>query len=689
MLQQSTALGCSFMRLTHLHADNFLSFADFELDDLDPHLTAIVGPNGAGKTNLTRVVRLAIDVLSWTNDGQPSQLARQYTAALMQGAEAHGFKAKIGVELNTDSERRMLTAWLRAALLSSYARGHSQERVEPADAHLMATIDDGPGNVFSSGSIVVQLEALPAPRFSVGYEFTVDGEAVCYVIRASGSQGGIRLGGMADQARRDVQARDGALLLTDAPGNPPSDETPHLAFTWDRLLPREGEFINLDIQEVYGWLGTDTAREFTRIFGPPAEGRTYMLDLLLTRILSQIVFVSDARGAPQHVHAADKLMLPQTAGPTEDTPLALLALKLGDHRERQRFQRAQQQFLGLTGANFDLQLQQTVGPSSSDQAPKTVHFDIGVDVADQHTVVPLPFAGAGRWEALILANALVREGTVTILDEPALNLHPTLQSRLLEALRGASSQTLLITHSPFLLPVADYREIQKIVRLSSHQARTGAHRPSLDQSAGPVQQNAAKLHQLMLRSSDARGLLFAGAALLVEGATEASALELWLPRLATEHDLPSPLDLNLSVISVDGDGSLGNYAAYLDMFGIPWAILCDGKALRLDTKKALHTWLDDRHTQGLPETNAGFDDVRAAWELNGVFTLAETFDDEIETCMSRIDNDAWQEVALLTGNKVHRGRLFAERVPPPDAFCALYSNVIRHLGAESRSATTS
>jgi len=668
------------MRLTQLHAENFLSFADFALDDLDPGLTAIVGPNGAGKSNLVRLVELAVRVLRWTDSGQRGELARQYASAVRQGADAQGFTARVGVELNTEAERQMLTAWLRAALLSSYARGH-QERVQSADAYLMATLNDRSGETLAHGSIVVQLESLPAARFSVGYEFMVDEKSVCYVIRASGSQGGIALGSLADHARRDVQSRDPARLLADDPASRPEDDLPHLDFNPSRLVPQDGEFINLDIQEIYNWQATDTAREFTRIFGPPTEDHTYMLDFLLTRILTQIVIVGEARGPARHLYSASELMLPPAATRAEDTPLALLNLKLGDPDQRQQFQRAQQQFTALTRADFDLRLRPAANPPSPEQNAQDAQFEIQVDIADQEVVAPLAFAGAGRWEALILSNALTAQGTVTILDEPALNLHPTLQSRLLQAIRDAPSQTLLITHSPYLLPAKDYSDIQKIVRLRRDQAQTTAHRPVSDRSFNSAAEKERKLQQLMVSSSDARALVFASAVLLVEGQTEVGALKIWLPQLAAEHDMPSPDSLNLAIASAAGDGSLGHYAAYLDMFAVPWAIICDGPALRLDTEKSLTKWLPTAHIRGLPDSGASFEEVRAAWEHNGIFTLVATFDEEIEDYMSRIDQNACRKAR--SRSKVQKGRLFAQSVPPSEDLRKLYCDVLRHLALRS------
>lgn len=660
------------MRLTHLHADDFLSFADFQLDGLDPKLTTIVGPNGAGKSNLVRAIELVVRVLEWTNESPRTELARDYLGAVRSGVSPARFDVKLGIQLDTDFERHMLTTWLRTALLSTYVRTY-QERVESADAHLMATVEESHVEMLASGTIVVIFESLPAARFSVGYEFEVDGQRFCYLIRANGRQGGIARGCLADNLRREGPSRDTFLLLTDEDPSRLTGTPPRLDFKPKRLLPTEDELIDLDIQPIHNWQQTETAHQFIETFRVTGDNRVFMLDLVLTSALSQIVFVGENRGAPRRTYSAEELAPSFSTRPLEDTPVELLLLKLGDAAQRQRFQHAQQLFEQLTDATFDLRLQLGANPPTDQQGQ---YFEVDVEITDEPVVAPLRFAGAGRWEALILSAALTAGGVVTILDEPALNLHPTLQRRLLHAIRQGSSQILLITHSPFLVPAECGEEIEKIVRLTRDEARTHSHRASFAQYPHLTPEKAIKLQRLVVGSSDTRAILFADAALLVEGATEVGALEIWLPRIAS---LPSPQDLNIVVSSVGGDGSLGHYVSYLDMFAIPWVILSDGKALRLDCQKALHKWLAATHTQGLPADTADFETIRDAWANRGVFTLAQAFDDEIEHYMQRTDPAAWETVLKLTPNKVRRSREFAEIVPPPQDVCQFYADALRHL----------
>jgi ABC-type glutathione transport system ATPase component len=45
--------------------------------------------------------------------------------------------------------------------------------------------------------------------------------------------------------------------------------------------------------------------------------------------------------------------------------------------------------------------------------------------------IPIEFAGADAWEALVLASALAEPAaSIVVLDEPAVALHPSLQRQL-------------------------------------------------------------------------------------------------------------------------------------------------------------------------------------------------------------------------------------------------------------------
>ena len=77
-----------------------------------------------------------------------------------------------------------------------------------------------------------------------------------------------------------------------------------------------------------------------------------------------------------------------------------------------------------------------------------------VVVKDRDTWVPLGSSAAGVFELLVLLTILIgQEHKVLLLDEPALNLHPTKQVQLRKILEksASSNQILIVTHSPLLV----------------------------------------------------------------------------------------------------------------------------------------------------------------------------------------------------------------------------------------------
>jgi hypothetical protein len=189
----------------------------------------------------------------------------------------------------------------------------------------------------------------------------------------------------------------------------------------------------------------------------------------------------------------------------------------------------------------------------------------------------------------------------------------------------------------------------------------------------------------MMASSDVRALLFASAVLLVEGDTDMGALEVWLPAVALQANLPPPDDLNLVIASTGGDTAFATYANYLAAFGISWTILCDGKVLDPNYQHPLCKQLPTLSHYGRPADNEMFEGWRDYWASVGVFTLAESFGDEIESTFSRIDENRWSKVSKqYDQSKVRAGRAFAQQANPPTTLATIYTAMLNHVDVVNR-----
>lgn len=289
------------------------------------------------------------------------------------------------------------------------------------------------------------------------------------------------------------------------------------------------------------------------------------------------------------------------------------------------------------------------------------------------------FAGAGIQEALLLAVLLTGEpGRVVVLDEPAVNLHPTMQRRLARHLRDIHG--IVITHSPDLIPCSGIEDLDRVVRLTPHVEGTQAatmpthRRKRLD----------AWMQHLLL--TDVRALLFASAVILCEGGTEVGALGQWWTDGAA--DLGDPQSANIVLIDVNGDSSFGGYVNYLDAFQIPWAVVADGPAFlpKSGLSKQL-TNLGLAPAENRPGEEDDFAAWREYWNRAGVFTVADTFgpekSGEFEAFLEQVD------AALLRrlqkehhGSKPRVGAAFAAAHPElPAKVADLYRQIRKHLDA--------
>lgn len=692
------------MRITSLRAENFLSFGRFELD-LDEGLTVAVGPNGGGKSNVVRildVVRRGVEAANADQPHGPSSL-RVYADAARQGAARGGFRVAVGVALNETDDREFLVSWVRAAVMMEFLANEQNFRSrEELDRFLLDHVTMAELEPLFEGRLVVVYEAAPSNSFVVGYEFTSDGETFCYQL-VGGSRTGMIVAGELDPrpGPSSYSPKSGrALLLEDAGTTSPSPQEP-LVFTFARLLPHGFDGVRLTASSMHIASDSSVVEEFYRRFGfdfQTARGM-YTLAAVFAPLLREISIVRDHRGTPRKDFRAEELTTASDGLVPAELPRELLRLRQGTAAERARFAEIQARFRQLTEAEFDLEVSPASSPSSlasavaatpqaladygnpSQQAERIPWFNISVRVRDGSVDVPLEFAGAGRWESIVLSAALPEAGGTIVLDEPATSLHATLQRRLLEQLCQRRAQSLLITHSPFLIP-SSQTELRSIVRLSRRSGVTELHKlaPALELSGEEDSVPIARLEQMLSESSDVRALLFSEAVILTEGGTEKGALERWLPQAAAQSGLQPPEDLNIAIVNVGGDTAFASFVHYLNCFGLPWVIFSDGQALDPYYTYSLSRRLPASPAGEQPEQPTEFRACCDYWRERGVFTLANSFGDTFEAFAEALDGEAYAASCKnFPRSKTRRGTAFASQVACPADVSAIYAQMLIHL----------
>lgn len=285
----------------------------------------------------------------------------------------------------------------------------------------------------------------------------------------------------------------------------------------------------------------------------PGGGRTVSLATVLRVIFRRaLVQTSDARLLPAE---GVTWSVPQVAlGAEERLAQLLIRLKNDDPSERARYQRIRSLFHEFTqGRACEVRLVQVQQPAEGQatataQVPAvwvTVSLSSGDGSLDPE--VPIEFAGAGAWEALVLASALGEpSASVVVLDEPAVALHPSLQRQLGAHLLTAPAQFLVITHSAELLPLAGAGDV-KLVRLDRDEKSATR--------AWPVDEACrAKMARKLAAKGNER-LPFAWRAILCEGQDDVEAITTLAERMG--------IDLRCRNIAVTDCGSRNNLPDYI------------------------------------------------------------------------------------------------------------------------------
>lgn len=399
----------------------------------------------------------------------------------------------------------------------------------------------------------------------------------------------------------------------------------------------------------------------------------------MSTILNEGLILTDNLRQPLRTsYQLAELASPLSLSDGSRAPGELLRLKNGTASEQARYEQARCLFHAFTGRGLNIGMRVTADLPDAGQGT----VEVLPLVTDGGRQAALANAGAGAHEALLLATLLSNTEQVIVLDEPAVQLAVGAQHRVLAELRrhrGQPGQLVLITHSPDMVPASTPDDLGSILRFARGEHGAQVHRlPAAGDGA-----DLSRWAQL-LRTSDVRGLLFAEGVLLTEGPTEAGALERWLADPKAE-ELASPDDANIRIISVDGDTAFGGYVDLLEAFGIPWAILCDGPALRRES--AMYGQLcGGSKLESLDGVDAeNFGAVRSWWARKGVFTLASDFGDdgsksgEFEAFLRCLDEETLIQVNNETRSKVRIGCNFADRVSLPRQVIELWVQVVATL----------
>lgn len=624
-----------------------------------------MGPNGTGKTNLFRAFRVA-------RDGLGVQTRGIWTRAKRVGSQEEEFRVRIDFELTDESEKHLLTTFMQAVLTTLPDVPDNLLERHLAWAKIVSPAIEG----MFAGTLRVACLPREQSWWTIAYEFKHEKTEYMWVL-----DGANRIGvGRADEdfARIPGAPPLGNLIHTGMS----EEERRRLEALYSRplrgsdLLPERGHLVQrLEVSTswVRGGPLPNSVQRFLDLMGVQAgESRAYSGLQVFERLFRHaLAFIDDLRLPPREAWSADDMVRSLEAIDLSDAgnlPLYLFRLKNGSVEDRARFRATQNSFHKLTGRSFDIRSEPAPERARTDE-PKRIRSQLVIiTIGDEE--IPMRFAGAGLWEALVLSTLLsTPDEQILCADEPALNLHPTLQRRVLQMIQSRRGQTFLVTHSPYLIPFRDEQDLTRILRFHLQEGST--HMARLASPAPKDRERWSRWLKELRRGIDMSALLFAQGVILVEGETEVGALQLWFARSKTAAKTGSLEELNLVLHWVGGAGNFRNYVDFLGAFSVPWAVVCDGDQLQ-DSQFCRVFNLP------LPEEHISFGEMRLKAEALGVFTVSEDFG-EFES-LPFVAPHLQEAMRVVGTSDVRRGRYVAEKVDCPTSVGELYQKILAHIG---------
>ena len=715
------------MQIHAIHIINLLSFDTFVWEGLDPHLNVIVGPNGAGKTNLFHALRAVRDALS----PERAQATARWADAGHQGTDADMITIALDIQFTTEWEQGLLCTFLATVLCDQQVI--QQTRTTAMNRNLdsnslrrfAAWVQEQlhPKDIFwlFSGRLVVthvgregwqcQYEARPGKplvRLDLTGGGTLFGHAEHNPQTSTQNWGTLFAAWRNSLTEQEREQLDNGLTGTTPEGEFP---VPNFSRLPDWVSSQQGVALQIEDQmRIVDPTTLATRRALalaTQVSPGPQE--SFGMRFIFRHLLDQaLVFTDNVRLPPQRTFTAKDLFTqPVDLSSGEQLARFLFRKKNGNPRDRKLYADIGKLFVEMTRREFDVVLDSA---NSGESQPRlTASFQQGVSQPKQQPDIslklvtsgrwgdiPLEFSGAGIAEALFLSAVLAgSSGQVILLDEPALNLHPTMQATLLTEIltrahqpEGERSQFLVNTHAPTIVPPDAIDCVSRFTIQDGHTVCQSLNVGDIDPGV------LDDLRKLLRGNLAARAFLFSSAVLLLEGETELGALPVWYPDLVRQ---------DIALYAVGGKGEFASPLKLIQHFNIPWAIVGDGEVLwDLHQRGRSHGPQDHIRAilavcnlcllpiSGDPGSDA---QVFAQWRQNleayGIFTLASSAEEGFERAIQpEIPPDRWELAETLFGsNKVARGRFIAENCPCPNKVTELIRMVMCHLhkqGADIR-----
>ena len=213
---------------------------------------------------------------------------------------------------------------------------------------------------------------------------------------------------------------------------------------------------------------------------------------------------------------------------------------------------------------------------------KTLSFFISV--TEDQKPVPFQEVGTGTLNILVLALLsfiadLKVENVIFAMEEPEIALAPHTQRRIADFLRSKTSQSIITSHSPYIIEKFDPENIMILRRNNS-----GEVEGVKIELADIIK---LKTYKKYIRRGFSEAMLGKGV-IVTEGITEVYTLQAVSEIMENEDQTFYPLDLSgVTIITTDGDGSVAEFGKFFSSLGLPTYGFMDTKTRSEKEKESL------------------------------------------------------------------------------------------------------
>ena len=614
------------MKLKSLNIRNFLSFGE-KAQRLDFNsFNLIVGPNNSGKTNVLRTLSLIGKLFEdRTFDTNPYYY---------RGDLNSEFEVKIEVEFD-EEEREALSDYVTCASLMEKLQIAGKENPNALNDLKKAMILLHGKNLFNQLFDTVSIEVLGKRQVVYPFELIIrlTGDERELFIHPNGimtreptsprsyhSWNFTQI--LFDEMRPSNAEKLSDFLALKTKERPAFENVPTSVF---ELISRKLATNSPSAISITGF----EFDNFEAAFGDLLEFRRLRIflrkrsfrkesanlyDVISTIYNSSLVMTSDIRSRPNaYLSSSNDMELLETEFnylTGKELPLILFKLKNSpEPSQRRRYREILRYFREISkGLEFDVTVQRKsisagkhnelvlLPPSSEmsmDLATNETLRMVGVHSKEKESftnelviqivhddfAVPLDLAAAGLAESLLLLIALIgHERKAILLDEPALNLHPNLQRKVLElvnhTISSNNNQVILITHSPYLV---DASQLKNAWRLAARNAKTEALH--IGRTIDEIEKQKNNKIRSLLGSAENRSLLFSKGAIFVEGPSDKAIIEQLDKHLSLRKQGANIETNEWAVIPIGRKHSLGAFIELSRKLGIPYAAILDYASL--------------------------------------------------------------------------------------------------------------